>query len=225
MSRILVVEDEPMVAEVVERYLRRDGHAVTLAFDGASAVEQFMRERSDLVILDLMLPQLDGASVCREIRRQSDVPIIMLTARGGERDRIGGLDTGADDYITKPFSPAEVTARVRALLRRAGRGERRLRTLDFGHIRMEGERRAAIVDGSPVPLTAREFDLLYHLASHPSQVFSRERLVVALWGEDFEGDATTVTVHVRRLREKIEADPAKPRHVRTVWGAGYCFEP
>jgi DNA-binding response OmpR family regulator len=225
MSRILVVEDEPMVAEVVERYLRRDGHDVTLAFDGQSGVETFERDGADLVILDLMLPRLDGSAVCRRIRERSDAPIIMLTARGEERDRLQGLDLGADDYVTKPFSPREVAARVRAVLRRTSNGEKPSRVLDFDGLQIDGQRRAVTLGEHPVSLTAREFDILYHLASHPSQVFARERLVASLWGDDFEGDASTVTVHVHRLREKIEADPSRPRHIKTVWGAGYCFEP
>jgi two-component system response regulator ResD len=225
MSKILVVEDEPMVAEVVERYLRRDGHEVTIVFDGQSAVEQFARERADLVILDLMLPRLDGSAVCRKLRATSDVPIIMLTARGDERDRLQGLELGADDYITKPFSPREVAARVRAVLRRTAPPEGRERLLEFDRIHIDGARRSVSIEGRPVALTVREFDILYHLASHPSHVFAREHIVASLWGDDFVGDSSTVTVHVRRLREKIEADPARPRHVRTVWGVGYCFEP
>lgn len=225
MSRILVVEDEPMVAEVVERYLRRDGHDVAIAFDGQTAVEEFVRAPADLVILDLMLPRLDGSAVCRKIRANSDVPIIMLTARGNERDRVEGLELGADDYVTKPFSPRELVARVRAVLRRTSKEARPLRPLKFDGIEINGERRSVEVAGRPVPLTVREFDILYHLASHPAQVFARAQIVASLWDDDFEGDASTVTVHVRRLREKIEADPARPRHVKTVWGVGYSFDP
>ena len=225
MSRILVVEDEPMVAEVVERYLRRDGHDVTIAFDGQSAVEEFERAPSELVILDLMLPRLNGAAVCRKIRAKSDVPIIMLTARGHERDRLEGLDMGADDYVTKPFSPRELAARVRAVLRRSLKDAGGRRPLKFEGIEINLERRSVEVHGQPVSLTVREFDILYHLASHPAQVFAREQIVASLWNDDFDGDASTVTVHVRRLRGKIEVDPARPRHVRTVWGVGYCFEP
>ncbi len=223
MSRILVVEDEPMVAEVVERYLRRDGHDVVIAFDGQAAIEEFKRVPVNLVILDLMLPRVSGSAVCRAIRSTSDVPIIMLTARGEERDRLEGLDLGADDYVTKPFSPRELAARVRAVLRRApGTTSRRL---DFDRMQIDGARRSVEIEGQAVALTAREFDLLYHLASHPAQVFAREQLVASLWDDDFDGDASTVTVHVRRLREKIEPDPARPRHVKTVWGVGYRFEP
>ena len=225
MSRILVVEDEPMVAEVVERYLRRDGHDVTLAFDGQSAVDEFALQASDLVILDLMLPRLDGSAVCRRLRADSDVPIIMLTARGTEQDRLTGLDLGADDYITKPFSPRELTARVRAVLRRTAKPSGSSRRLDFDRIHIDRLQRSVEVEGRAVTLTVREFDLLYHLASHPMQVFGRDQLVSSLWLDDIDVDPATITVHVRRLREKIEADPARPRHVKTVWGAGYRFEP
>ena len=225
MSRILVVEDEPMVAEVVERYLRRDGHDVTLAFDGQAALDEFARAPAELVILDLMLPRVDGTTVCRKIRATSDCAILMLTARGDERDRLEGLDLGADDYITKPFSPRELAARVRAVLRRTAKEGPRRRALKFDGIEINAERRSVDVHGKPVTLTQREFEILYHLACHPAQVFAREQLVASLWDQDFEGDASTVTVHIRRLREKIESDPARPRHVKTVWGAGYRFEP
>lgn len=224
MSRILVVEDEPMVAEVVERYLRRDGHDVRLAFDGEAGIAEFQAQPVDLLILDLMLPRLDGMSVCRQIRATSDVPIIMLTARGDELDRLRGLDVGADDYVSKPFSPRELAARVRAVLRRSGKAAP-TRRLEFERMVIDGANREVIVDGREVALTAREFDLLYHFASHPSRVFTRDQLLSSLWSDDFDGDASTVTVHVRRLREKIEQDPSRPRYVRTVWGSGYRFEP
>lgn len=224
MSRILVVEDEPMVAEVVERYLRRDGHDVRLAFDGQAALDQFADQPADLIVLDLMLPRLDGATVCRTIRASSDVPIIMLTARGDEPDRLKGLDLGADDYICKPFSPRELAARVRAVLRRTPKAMPQARRLEFERIQIDGQGRWVEVDGRRVALTGREFELLYHLASHCGQVFAREQLLASLWNDDVDVDASTVTVHVRRLREKIELDPSRPRHVKTVWGAGYRFE-
>lgn len=225
MSRILVVEDEPMVAEVVERYLRRDGHEVTLAFDGKAAVDEFARQAADLVILDLMLPRMDGSAVCKRLRADSDVPIIMLTARGTEADRLLGLDLGADDYVTKPFSPRELAARVRAVLRRSAPLPGGSRRLEFDGIHIDGLERSVDVDGRDVALTGREFDLLYYLASHPMQVLARDQIVSSLWRDDFDVDPATVTVHVRRLREKIETDPARPRHVKTVWGVGYRFEP
>ncbi|MBI5284012.1 MAG: response regulator transcription factor [Chloroflexi bacterium] len=224
MSRILVVEDEPMVAEVVERYLRRDGHDVRLVFDGQAALDQFAQQPADLMILDLMLPRLDGAAVCQRIRATSDMPIIMLTARGEEVDRLRGLDLGADDYISKPFSPRELAARVRAVLRRTAKALPR-RRLEFEQIQIDGLERSVEVAGRLVVLTAREFDLLFHLASHANQVFTREQLMTAVWDHAFAGDSSTVTVHVRLLRAKIEADPARPRHLKTMWGVGYKFEP
>ena len=225
MTRILVVEDEPMVAEVVERYLRRDGHDVTLAFDGPAACLEFDRSLPDLVVLDLMLPGLDGLEVFRRLREVGSTPVIMLTARGNERDRLRGLDLGADDYVTKPFSPRELASRVRAVLRRSIGPVPSTEKLTFDGLGIDASTRSVEVDGRQVILTAREFDILYHMARHPSHVFGREQLLSALWEDDFEGDASTVTVHVRRLRAKIELDPSRPAHIRTVWGVGYKFEP
>jgi DNA-binding response OmpR family regulator len=225
MSRILVVEDEPMVAEVVGRYLRLDGHDVTIVFDGVAACAEFDRRTPDLVVLDLMLPRMEGIEVFRRLRETSKTPVIMLTARRDERDRLRGLDLGADDYVTKPFSPRELASRVRAVLRRTNDSASRLERLSFDGLRIDGAARSVEVEGRPVSLTTREFDILFHLASHPLQVFAREQLLASLWADDFEGDASTVTVHVRRLRAKIEVDPSRPVHVRTVWGVGYKFEP
>ncbi|MCL4241532.1 MAG: response regulator transcription factor [Dehalococcoidia bacterium] len=225
MTRILVVEDEPMVAEVVERYLRRDGHEVTLAFDGRAACQEFERSLPDLVVLDLMLPGMDGLEVFRRLREASATPVIMLTARGNESDRLRGLDLGADDYVTKPFSPRELASRVRAVLRRSGASAPSTEKLNFDRLQIDASTRTVEVDGRLVMLTAREFDILYHLARHPSHVFGREQLLSSIWEHDFDGDASTVTVHVRRLRAKIELDPSRPAHIRTVWGVGYKFEP
>ncbi len=225
MTRILVVEDEPMVAEVVERYLRRDGHEVTLAFDGRAACQEFERSLPDLVVLDLMLPGMDGLEVFRRLREASATPVIMLTARGNESDRLRGLDLGADDYVTKPFSPRELASRVRAVLRRSGASAPSTEKLNFDRLQIDASTRTVEVDGRLVMLTAREFDILYHLARHPSRVFGREQLLSSIWEHDFDGDASTVTVHVRRLRAKIELDPSRPAHIRTVWGVGYKFEP
>lgn len=225
MTRILVVEDEPMVAEVVERYLRLDGHDVTLAFDGRAACEEFDRGLPDLVVLDLMLPRMDGFEVFRRLREASMTPVIMLTARGTERDRLRGLDLGADDYVTKPFSPRELASRVRAVLRRSAGPVSSREILNFNDLQIDPTTRSVEVDGRQVLLTAREFDILYHLARHPCRVFGREQLLSSLWEDDFGGDASTVTVHVRRLRAKIEVDPSRPAHIRTVWGVGYKFEP
>ncbi|MCH8920423.1 MAG: response regulator transcription factor [Chloroflexi bacterium] len=225
-ERVLVVEDEPMVAEVVERYLRRDGYAVSVVHDGDKAMDAFERFQPDLIVLDLMLPGLDGTEICRRVRARSQASIIMLTARGEETDKIVGLGMGADDYVTKPFSPRELAARVKAVLRRAKNNvEAEGDHLRFGDLRINGRTRKVEDHRGPIELTAREFDLLFHLASHPEQVFSREQLLDAVWDLEFPGDASTVTVSIRRLRSKVETDPSRPRHLKTVWGVGYKFEP
>lgn len=215
-----------MVAEVVERYLRRDGHHVRVVHDGDAALEAFHQFQPDLIVLDVMLPGMDGLEVCRRVRARSPTPVIMLTARGEEIDKLLGLGLGADDYVTKPFSPRELAARVQAVLRRTGRraqvdGD----ALRFDELRINGRTRTVEDRRGPVKLTAREFDLLFYLAGHAGQVFTREQLMDAVWDYEFPGDAGTVTVHMRRLREKVEADPARPRHLKTVWGVGYKFEP
>ncbi len=227
MATILVVDDDPNIREVVGLYLRRGGYVVVPAADGEEALESYRRHSPDLVVLDLMLPKLSGLEVCRRLGAERRVPLIMLTARGEEEDRILGLDLGADDYIVKPFSPAELVARVEAVLRRvnetrAGGTDRSV--LAFGELRIDPNTREVTVGGEPVTLTAREFDLLYHLASRPRRVFTRDELMEAVWGYDFSADTSTVTVHIRRLREKIEDDPKQPRHLLTVWGVGYRFE-
>lgn len=222
--RILVVEDEVMVAEVVQRYLRRDGHLVDVVHDGTTALDVFVATRPQLVVLDVMLPGLDGLELCRRIRAAGDTAIILLTARDGEADRINGLAIGADDYVTKPFSPGELAARVQAVLRRTSMtapGDR----LRFGNVAIDEQARAVEVAGVRVGLTAREFDLLVYFARHPGRVFTREQLVTAVWSDEFEGDAGTVTVHVRRLRAKVEDDASNPAHLKTVWGVGYRFDP
>jgi DNA-binding response OmpR family regulator len=225
-NRILVVEDERIVAEVVERYLRRDGHTVRVVYDGRTAVDAFEQFQPDLIVLDVMLPGLDGLEVCRRVRARSQTPIIMLTARGEEVDKLVGLELGADDYVTKPFSPRELAARVKAVLRRTSRAvlpdDDALR---FDDLRINGRTHAVEDRRGPIVLTAREFALLYYLARHPGQVFSREQLMDAVWDYEFVADASTVTVHMRRLRAKVEADPSRPRHLMTVWGVGYKFEP
>ena len=218
-----------MVAEVVERYLRRDAFEVTVVRDGRdgrAALDAFDRQRPDLIVLDVMLPGIDGLDVCRSVRSRSQTPVIMLTAKREEIDRLIGLELGADDYLTKPFSPRELVARVKAVLRRAGQaasGEGDL--LRFSDLKISGARRTIEDQRGPVNLTAREFELLYYLAGHPGQVFSRDQLMDAVWDYDFVGDPSTVTVHIRRLRAKLETDPARPRYLKTVWGVGYKFEP
>ena len=226
-ARVLVVDDEPIVRDVLVRYLRQEGFKVGTAGDGASALEVFADTEPDIVLLDLMLPRIDGFEVFRRIRAGNGTPVIMLTARGDETDRIVGLDLGADDYIGKPFSPREVVARVRAVLRRAGgpEGDGSRDVLRFDGLEIDPRTREVIVDGSPVELTPKEFELLHYLASEPRTVFSRLQLLDALWDVAFDGDPSTVTVHIRRLREKIEPDPSAPRRLVTVWGAGYRFQP
>jgi DNA-binding response OmpR family regulator len=224
---VLVVDDDPTVSDVVRRYLERAGYGVSLAADGVTALNEYARRRPDLVILDIMLPGLDGLEVCRRLRLQADsAPIIMLTALGEETDRIAGLQLGADDYVTKPFSPRELVLRVQSVLRRSGvvaGGPALPRRLVAGDVVVDVPGRSVTVAGRPVTLTAREFDLLVHLMAHPGRAFTRTQLMNDVWGWEF-GDTSTVTVHVRRLREKLEPDPSRPRRLVTVWGIGYRWE-
>jgi len=226
-TRVLVVDDEPMVTEVVGRYLEREGFDVAIAADGDEGLRLAREQPPDLVVLDLMLPRLGGLEVCRALRRESRVPVIMLTAKGAESDRILGLELGADDYIVKPFSPGELLARIKAVLRRtaaANNAAPAAEALSLGDLRINPTTRELVVRGERVGLTAKEFDLLYFLASHPGQVFSRDQLMNHVWDYEYAGDASTVTVHVRRLREKVEANPERPRFIKTVWGIGYKLE-
>ncbi len=226
VSTILVVDDEPIVREVVVRYLERDGFRTLQASSGDEAQRLLEREPPALIVLDVMLPGIDGFELCRWIRSQSDLPILMLSARGEEADRIVGLELGADDYLTKPFSPRELAVRVRNLLRRAanpytdGGG-----ALEFDDVEIDAATREVRKSGERLKLTLKEFDLLWFLAAHPRRVFSRDQLMDEVWGYRSELDTGTVTVHVRRLREKIEDDPARPRHLETVWGVGYRLTP
>jgi DNA-binding response OmpR family regulator len=226
-TQILVVEDEPSVGEVVQLYLRRAGFQVTVVQNGQKALELLETQLPSLLILDLMLPGLDGWEITRRLRAHSDVPIIMLTARREEIDRIAGLELGADDYVLKPFSPQELVSRVRAVLRRAHplTNDNKNELLDFGDLRIDPTTRLVIQEDGEKSLTAKEFDLLYLMAQHPRQVFTRDQLLERVWGGADYIDPGTVTVHIRRLREKIEFNPAEPRHLQTVWGVGYRFEP
>jgi DNA-binding response OmpR family regulator len=227
-GRVLVVDDEPAVRDVLARYLERDGFDVDTAVDGEDAIARFDAARPDLVLLDLMLPRVDGFEVFRAIRSRSESPVIMLTARGDVTDRVVGLEVGADDYVSKPFSPSEVSARVRAVIRRARRAtasEGAGPVLRFDGLEIEPRTREVRARGRAVALTPKEFELLHFLASNPRDVFSRYQLLDELWDVAFDGDPSTVTVHIRRLREKIERDPSKPRRLVTVWGVGYRFEP
>jgi two-component system, OmpR family, response regulator ResD len=222
---ILVVDDEPTIAEVVARYLQRAGYDTRIAADGPSAVAAAAGQRPDLVVLDIMLPGIDGLEVMRRLHEDADgrVPVILLTAKGEESDRLVGLRLGADDYVVKPFSPRELVARVDAVLRRAHEDEGGDAELDFGELVVDPATRTVVVRGEHVDLTGREFDLLAFLARHPGQVFSRDQLMDRVWDLAFYSDTTTVTVHVRRLRAKIEADDSNPQWIETVWGVGYRF--
>ncbi|MEE1940683.1 response regulator transcription factor [Streptomyces sp. TRM 70361] len=224
--RVLVVDDDPTVTEVVAGYLDRAGFAVDRAADGPEALARARQAPPDLVVLDLMLPGLDGLEVCRRLRERGPVPVVMLTARGDEEDRVLGLEVGADDYVTKPFSPRELVLRVSSVLRRAAAGRQPPAAgplLHGGGITLDPVARTVRDARGPLSLTLREFDLLAHFLRHPGRAFGRAELMSAVWGWDF-GDLSTVTVHVRRLRHKVEADPARPRLVVTVWGVGYRFD-
>jgi DNA-binding response OmpR family regulator len=225
MKTVLVVDDESTVRDVVVRYLRRDGFEALEAADVESARDLVATRSPSLVVLDLMLPGGDGLDLCRWIRRRSELPIIMLTARVDEADRIVGLELGADDYVTKPFSPRELTARVRTVLRRSSGRPEPTSGLSFAELDLDPVTREVHVSEQPVRLTAKEFDLLHFLARHPRQVFSRQQLMDSVWGYEAALDTGTLTVHIRRLREKIERDPAQPRWIVTVWGVGYRFAP
>jgi DNA-binding response OmpR family regulator len=226
METVLVVDDEPTIRDVVVQYLRRDGYATLEAGDGDAARELLEREWPNLVVLDLMLPGTDGLALCRWIRNRSQLPVIMLTARGEEADRIVGLELGADDYVTKPFSPRELVARVRSVLRRgAAADDRPDERVRFGDIEIDASAREVRKRGNALKLTAREFELLWFFARHPRRVFSRDQLMSRVWGYEPAFDSGTVTVHVRRLREKIEDEPAQPRYLETVWGIGYRLSP
>ncbi len=232
---VYIVDDEATIREVVRRYLELDGYHVVEAETGTQALELLKQQPADIILLDIMLPGVDGFSIARSLRHSSeyaglnlngDIPIIMLTSRGDERDRIAGFELGVDDYVVKPFSPRELVARVKAVLRRSSANTENVETpVSFPHLHIDPLRRLVEVDGEPITLTVKEFDVLYLLARHPGQVFTREQLLDLVWGYEFYGDASTVTVHIRRLREKIEQDPAHPLFVQTVWGVGYKFEP
>jgi DNA-binding response OmpR family regulator len=225
MSTILVVDDEPIVRDVVVRYLRRDGHETRVAATGDEAREILETETPELVVLDVMLPGMDGLELCRWIRARSQLPVIMVTARGEETDRIVGLELGADDYVTKPFSPRELAVRVRNVLKRSREPAPERNRISFGPYVLDSAAHELLREGQPVKLTAKEFDLLWFLASHPRRAFSRGQLMDRVWGYRTALDTGTVTVHIRRLRERIEPDPARPSFLETVWGVGYRFNP
>ncbi|MCY3867688.1 MAG: response regulator transcription factor [Chloroflexi bacterium] len=231
---ILVVDDERTIREVVRRYLELEGFAVTEAETGPQALSILQDSRPDLIVLDIMLPGVDGFSITRRLRNAADyhplhvdgdIPIILLTAMTNEVDRVAGLELGADDYVTKPFSPRELVARVKAVLRRTTPEEIESESpVEFGGLSLDPRSRTVSVDGTGLSLTAKEFDLLWFLLRHPRQVFTRQQLLDQVWGYEFYGDESTVTVHVRRLREKLEPNPSEPRYIKTVWGVGYKIE-
>lgn len=224
--RVLIIEDDRHLANVVERYLEREGFEIDVVHDGEAGLQRALEWLPDLVVLDLMLPRLDGLEVFRRLRRVAPVPVVMLTARGSEEDRVAGLELGADDYVAKPFSPRELTARVRAVLRRAAGpvDDRGASVLRAGDLEIDLVAHQARRGGTPLPLTAKELDLLCFLLAHPRRAFGRDELLRAVWGYEI-GDTATVTVHVQRLRDKIEAEPRSPRHLVTVRGVGYRFDP
>lgn len=223
MQRVLVVDDESAILELVEYHLSREGYDVETEENGQRAVERVTHEPFDLVILDVMLPGLSGLDACRMIRQATDLPIIMLTARKDEVDRVLGLELGADDYVTKPFSPRELIARVKAILRRSQKGRDDSGDIRYPGLEVDVERRSVVADGQPVNLTFTEFELLTILARNPGRAFTRDELLVRVWGEDFYGDSRTVDVHIRHLREKLQEDPQRPRFIETVRGVGYRF--
>jgi two-component system response regulator ResD len=222
---ILVVDDEPTITDVVSRYLERAGYSTRIAGDGADALRIAGESRPDLVVLDLMMPGMDGLEVMRRLREQERVSVILLTAKGEHTDRIIGLRLGADDYVVKPFSPAELVARVDAVLRRVDSSPQPEEPIAFEDLELDSVARRVTVRGEEAQLTVREYDLLLHFVRHPGQVFSRDQLMDAVWQYSFYSDTSTVTVHVRRLRAKIEADASNPRWLQTVWGVGYRFQP
>ena len=225
MTRILVVEDEVSFSDPLSYLLRKEGYEVSVAETGPEALEDFDRAGADLVLLDLMLPGLSGTEVCRALRQRSNVPVIMLTAKDSEIDKVVGLEIGADDYVTKPYSSRELLARIRAVLRRGQEPEDLLpSTLEVGPVRMDVERHVVSVAGRPTQLPLKEFELLEMLLRHAGRVLTRMQLIDRVWGSDYVGDTKTLDVHVKRLRAKIEPDPAEPRHIVTVRGLGYKFE-
>ena len=224
--QVLIVDDEIEIVELVRDYLEREGFVVLTATDGQAALECARRSKPDLVVLDIMLPKIDGFEVCRQLRGEMVIPIVLLSAKGQEVDKILGLGLGADDYITKPFSPGELVARVKAHLRRSTvlSKNHEETVLSFGDLSIDIQGYRVTLKAQEVPLPSREFELLRFIAQHPNQVFTREVLFEKVWGYDYVGDDSTVTVHIRRLREKLESDPRNPRYIKTVWGVGYKFE-
>ncbi len=226
-NRVLVVDDEKLIVKGIRFSLEQDGMEVTCAYDGEEALTFAREQQFDIILLDIMLPKLSGFEVCQQIREFSNVPIIMLTAKGDDMDKILGLEYGADDYITKPFNILEVKARIKAIIRRTAKQEKKADTagrIQAGDMTIERDNRRVYIEGREINLTAKEFDVLELLATHPNQVYSREKLLTMVWGVDYPGDARTVDVHIRRLREKVETNSSEPKYVHTKWGVGYYFK-
>ena len=226
-NRVLVVDDEKLIVKGIRFSLEQDGMEVTCAYDGEEALTFAREQQFDIILLDIMLPKLSGFEVCQQIREFSNVPIIMLTAKGDDMDKILGLEYGADDYITKPFNILEVKARIKAIIRRTAKQEKKADTagrIQAGDMTIERDNRRVYIEGREINLTAKEFDVLELLATHPNHVYSREKLLTMVWGADYPGDARTVDVHIRRLREKVETNSSEPKYVHTKWGVGYYFK-
>ena len=226
-KRILIVDDEPLIVKGLKYSLEQDGYETDSAQDGEEAVSKFFAGQYDLILLDVMLPKIEGMEVCQRIRERSNVPIIMLTAKGDDMDKILGLEYGADDYVTKPFNILEVKARIKAIIRRAGSNQNKqekAKTVEVGELKLDCEGRRVFISGKEINLTAKEFDVLELLVFNPNKVYSRENLLNIVWGYEYPGDVRTVDVHIRRLREKIEANPSEPKYVHTNWGVGYYFQ-
>ena len=226
-NRVLVVDEEKLIVKGIRFSLEQDGMEVTCAYDGEEALTFAREQQFDIILLDIMLPKLSGFEVCQQIREFSNVPIIMLTAKGDDMDKILGLEYGADDYITKPFNILEVKARIKAIIRRTAKQEKKADTagrIQAGDMTIERDNRRVYIEGREINLTAKEFDVLELLATHPNQVYSREKLLTMVWGADYPGDARTVDVHIRRLREKVETNSSEPKYVHTKWGVGYYFK-
>ena len=226
-NRVLVVDDEKLIVKGIRFSLEQDGMEVTCAYDGEEALIFAREQQFDIILLDIMLPKLSGFEVCQQIREFYNVPIIMLTAKGDDMDKILGLEYGADDYITKPFNILEVKARIKAIIRRTAKQEKKADTagrIQAGDMTIERDNRRVYIEGREINLTAKEFDVLELLATHPNQVYSREKLLTMVWGADYPGDARTVDVHIRRLREKVETNSSEPKYVHTKWGVGYYFK-
>lgn len=226
-KKVLVVDDEKLIVKGIRFSLEQDGMEVECAYDGEEALKLATENQYDMILLDIMLPKMDGLEVCQQIRGFSDVPIVMLTAKGDDMDKILGLDYGADDYITKPFNILEVKARIKAIMRRtSGKREKEeaVKVIESGDLKLDGESRRLFILGKEINLTAKEFDLLELLVMNPGKVYSRENLLNIVWGYEYPGDVRTVDVHVRRLREKIEKNPSEPKYVHTKWGVGYYYQ-